>query len=233
MKFTVVQPAYFPSITATGKLLAADKIIWADSFFFNRHSEINRTRIKTITGAKWLTVPVLSADHSGKTIQHTRIDNHENWAQNHRRSIFLNYKNAAYYYYYCDQLEQIFLQQWHDLAALLWSGHEFLSGALRLNKQIIKSSGLPAVTDRSERVISWAKNLHCDTYLIHDFEKTLIDSERIKKAGIDIVTYDLNRFDYFQQYQDVLFPLSILDMLFNEGDETSRKIKEHILLKQI
>ncbi len=233
MVFSVIQPAYFPAIATTGKLLTADKIIWADSFIFNRHSEINRTKIKTITGPKWLTVPVLSANQSGKTIRDTLIDNHENWAKNHRRSIHLNYKNAAYYYYYCDGLGPVFHREWNDLADILWAGLEWITGALRTKVQIVKSSELPVIQDRSERVIKWAEQLKCDTYLIHDFEKKLIDVNRVVNAGINVVNYNLKRFDYFQQYAGFIYPLSILDILFNEGDNTSRLMKEHILLEKV
>ncbi|MBN2411303.1 WbqC family protein [candidate division KSB1 bacterium] len=233
MVFSVIQPSYFPGISVTGKLLAADKIIWADSFIFNRHSEINRTKIKAITGSKWLTVPVLSANQSGEKIQHILIDNHENWAKNHRRSIHLNYKNTAYYYYYCDGLEPIFHNEWNCLADILWASLEWITSALHRKTQIIKSSELPAIQDRSERVIKWAEKLNCDTYLIHDFEKNLIDLNRIVNAGINVLNYNLNRFDYFQQYDGFIYPLSILDILFNEGEDTSRLMKEHILLEQV
>jgi len=230
--FSVIQPAYFPAIPVIGKLLAADKIIWADNLIFNRHSDINRTKIKTITGPKWLTIPVLSGDHTAKTIRCTQIDNHEIWAKKHRRSIYLNYKNAAYYYYYCDELERLLQKQWNNLTDLLWAGMEFIINSLRAKNQIIKSSELAVVEDRSERVITWAEQLNCETYLVHDFEKKLIDINKINKAGINVLTFNLEKFNYFQQYEGFIYPLSVLDILLNEGDNTSRMIKEQVLLKQ-
>ncbi len=233
MVFSVIQPAYFPAITVIGKLLAANKIIWADSFIFNKHSEINRTKIKTITGSKWLTIPVLSGDHTGETIRHTQIDNHENWSKNHRRTLFLNYKNAAYYYYYCDDLDLLLQKQWNNLSDILWVGLDFIAQKIAAKTRVIKSSELPSIKDRSERVIKWAEQINCDTYLIHDFETELIDINKIRKAGINVVSYKLDKFEYFQQYNGFIYPLSILDMLFNEGDMTPRLMKEHILLKQV
>ena len=178
-----------------------------------------------------MTVPVLSADHTGNTIQHTQIDNHENWAKNHRRSIYLNYKNAAYYYFYCDELESLLQKQWNNLTDILWAGQDFITPKIAAKIQIIKSSKLPVIKDRSERVIIWAEHLHCDTYLIHDFEKKLIDINKINRAGINVIKYKMDNFEYFQQYDGFIYPLSILDMLFNEGDNTFRLIKKHILLQ--
>ena len=233
MVFSVIQPAYFPAISVIGKLLTADKIIWSDSFTFNKHSEINRTKIKTITGSKWLTIPVFSGGPTGKTIQHIQIDNHENWAKNHRRSIHLNYKNTAYYYYYCDDLDLLLQKQWNYLIDILLASLELIINKMRIKTHIKKSSELPVITDRSERVITWANFLNCESYLIQDFEKELINIKKIKRAGINVINYKLDKIEYFQQYEEFIYPLSILDILFNEGDVASRLIKEHILLKQV
>jgi len=230
---SVIQPAYFPVIPVIGKLLAADMIIWSDSFVFNKHSEINRTKIKTITGSKWLTIPVLSGGSTGKTIQHIQIDNHENWTKNHRRSIHLNYKNAAYYYYYCDELECLLQKEWNYLIDILLASLELIINKMRIKTHIKKSSELPVITDRTERVITWANLLNCESYLIQDFEKELINIKKIKRAGINVVNYELEKFNYFQQYENFIYPLSVLDLLFNEGEMTPQLIKEHILLKQV
>ena len=50
MILTVIEPAYFPPLSYFAKVIASDVIIWADSFQFKKHSIINRTSIKTVSG---------------------------------------------------------------------------------------------------------------------------------------------------------------------------------------
>ncbi|HPG39237.1 MAG TPA: WbqC family protein [bacterium] len=217
MRFCVIQPGYFSAIPVLGRALAADVIVWADSFTFNKHSEINRTVIKTIAGPKWLTIPVFSTPDSGAPISAMRIDNHEKWQQKHRRTLEINYRNAAYYHFYCENLQTVYNHDQQLLEQLLWSSFLFLTQQLHITAKIVKSSALPHRQDRSERALCWGKELACDTYLFAAEERNFIARQVITLGGMNLHSFSLTPFSYYQQYDDILFPLSILDLIFNEG----------------
>ncbi len=217
MKLTVLQPSYFHSIDQIGKLLSTDKVIWADPFYFHKHGNINRTRIKTIAGPKWLTIPVLSPGIK-TPIADVLIDNHEDWQQRHRRSLELNYKNSAYYYYYCDALMEMLQKPPDALNPFLKQGLELISSWLKIETEIVDSAGLPIISDRNERIVAWCKHAGCNTFIIESFEKKLLDLEWLRKKGVTLNEFSIEPINYFQQYPDFYFPLSVLDLLFNEGE---------------
>ncbi len=232
MKLTVLQPAYFPSIDQIGKLLSADKVIWADPFYFHKHGNINRTRIKTIAGPKWLTIPVLSPGIK-TPITEVLIDNHEDWQQRHRRSLELNYKNSAYYYFYCDALMAMLQSPQNALNPFLIKGLKLALSWLKVDSKIVASTGLPQISDRNERIVAWCEQTGCDTFIIEPFEKDLLDLEWLSKKGIVLKEFSIETVTYFQQYPDFYFPLSVLDLLFNEGEMAPALIKAKSILKKI
>jgi len=217
MRFCVIQPGYFSTIPVFARALAADVIVWADNFSFNKHSEKIRTVIKTIAGPKWLTIPVFSTLDGGAPISAMCIDNHEKWQQKHRRTLEINYRNAAYYHFYKENLQAIYNQDQPLLEQLLWSSFLFLAQQLHITAEIVKSSALPHRQDRSERALCWGNELACDTYLFAAEERNFIDRKVITQGGMNMHSLTLAPFSYFQQYEDILFPLSILDLIFNEG----------------
>jgi len=231
--FTVIQPGYFPVLPVYGKIMAADKIVWADSFVYNKHSRINRTQIKTITGAKWLTIPVFSPGNPGSPIHNIRIDNHENWMKSHQRSIALNYKNAAYYYYFSDDLENQFAKKRELLNVFLRDVFDFTLKIMCLKKEIYPGKKLPEIKDRTDRIISWANELECDTFIIEPFEHQLVDIKKIQEKGIRLLSFQMKAFNYFQEYGKFLFPLSILDLLFHEGENALSLISTNCSLADI
>ncbi|MDZ7725053.1 MAG: WbqC family protein [candidate division KSB1 bacterium] len=92
---TVIAPEYFPRISTLARVLAADVVVWADTFSFSKQCAMNRTRIKTVTGPEWLTVPVL---HQGKArFKDIEIDPEHHWRHNHCKTLLVNYMNSPYY----------------------------------------------------------------------------------------------------------------------------------------
>ena len=230
MKLTVIQPAYFPAIDQIGKVLAADVVVWADTFQYHKHGNINRARIKTIAGPRWLTIPV----HAKRTpINTIRIDNHDDWISRHLRSIELNYKNAAYYYYLIDELKTLFSDPPEQLDGFLFSCMQWVLRRLQNQAQWVKASELPVVHDRDQRVISWCRELGCDEYVISEKEHTLMDTNVLGVQNINVLEYSIRILYYFQQYPEFSFPLSILDMLFNEGDGSKSMLQPQIELKVV
>ncbi len=229
MILTVIRPAYFPTISVFAKALVADVIVWADSFQYEKHGNMNRTLIKTVDGARWLTVPVLSKGLGFRSISAVQIDNSRSWQKGHLRTLELNYQMAPYFYQYWDELEDLFSQQYESLSELDLRSTIFVFRALGMKKSIIKSSELPQVKDRSERVIAWMKECQCQDYLFAQQEMSLINTTRIEKVGFKTTVLRLAPVTYHQQFRDFLHQLSILDLLFNEGEQSFSIAKNGIL----
>ncbi len=229
MILTVIRPAYFPSIAVIAKAMAADVLVWADSFQYKKHDTINRTRIKTAQGTRWLTVPVLSKGLGLQNISAVQIDNRKMWQKNHRRTLELNYGMAPYFYQYWDELEDIFSQRNEKLSEVDLRSALFAFKALGMQKMLVNSSQLPQVKDRSERVIAWMNECHCNDYLFEQQETPLINTLRVEQAGLMTSLFHFTSAAYHQQFGEFLSDLSILDLLFNEGEQSLGIIKNGIL----
>ena len=220
MILTVLQPSYFPSIEFCARAQTADVVVWANTFLFKKGSVINRTRIKTVDGGRWLTIPVLTKGRGPQKISDIHIDNHNDWRGNHWRNIKNNYQNSPYYYYYNDELKNIFGGERQTLEGLIYPSAHFLFKSLGFKKEIVRSCTLPKEKDRTDRILAWLQATHCDTFLIPAYELFLIDIQRVKDAGFYLEIFYSSTVKYHQQFSGFVPSLSALDLLFNEGEQS-------------
>jgi hypothetical protein len=226
MILTVLHPCYFPPAHYFGKLFLSDKCVYANTFLFKKHDLINRCKIKTFSGAHWLTVPVKHITPPTRYIIDVEIDNHEGWRKKHTRAILSNYQNSPFFYYYFDKLTDIFSQPWRNLCELDLISVDFIMDRLNIQIPLIPATTLDMITDRTERIIEWLKKCHCDTYLLEDFEIPLINLTRISDAGFRIFQFSFLQQTYHQQYNEFIPSLSTLDLIFNEGDHARNNIQK-------
>lgn len=185
---------------------------------FKKHSTHNRTRIKSVSGSQWLTIPVLHKGQEKQTIHQVKIDPHHHWKQNHLRSLKVCYQNSPYYFFFEQDLHDLLTRRWSHLDPLLFQSTHYLCQKMRVKCDFQKSSELPLVHDRSQRVIAWLKYLDCDTYLFEPFEMQLFDTNKIISFGYGLDQLHFNHPRYHQLFNGFIASLSGLDLLFNEGE---------------
>ncbi|MBD3386795.1 hypothetical protein GF407_17970 [candidate division KSB1 bacterium] len=217
MKLTVVEPAYFPTLKICSKIAAADKVIFADTFKFKKHSLINRTPVKSDCGKLWLTIPVYTKGQKNTLVHRVKIVKNDRWKNSHLKTLYNHYHNAPYFYFYIEQIQDL-LSQSLSLDQLLLQTCLFSMRSLHLSSLMIKSSDLVSVQDRTERVIRWLEATGCTIYLLESFEKNLIDIKMVTDKGFDIYIQEPYFKSYHQQYKGFIENLSILDLVFNEGE---------------
>lgn len=218
----VEQPCYIPNIEFFSKMKRADVFVLADNFQYSSHSNINRTRIKTASGAAWLTVPVLSKGQRRQAIDKIRIDPSHEWRRNHWRTLEVNYCMTPYFDRYRSFLEKTFHFQWLRLLDLNLHFIRYFASELLFDGRLELGSKLTTTLLRSQRVIDWLQETECDAYLISEKEKSLIDEQAIREKGYNIITYKFSDPIYYQQFGSFVPGLGILDLLCNEGSESIR-----------
>jgi hypothetical protein len=216
MLITVVEPGYFLSLAECAKASHADLVIWANSFHMRRHSTINRAAIKTVIGRQWLTIPVISKGSQEHTILDTQINNQLEWGRTHIKTLEINYRQSAYYDYYIDRLERLEQSAYHRLDVVLQASYRFLQDELGL-AGLTESKALPAVAERTTRILEWMKALQADGYLLWPHELALIDVKRLQAEKINIHTMQFSAPEYHQPFNGFVPSLSTLDLLLNEG----------------
>ena len=223
---TVVMPEYFPPLSTLARVLASDVTVWADTFLFSKQTTMNRARIKTVAGPEWLTIPVRHSAHENAVLS-VKIDPEHHWRHNHCKSLQVNYMNSPYYFFLQSKVDSLVQEHWSHLEPLIFKSFQFLCRRMRISAKVIKSSNMPTVSDRSERVCAWLETADCSHYLIDAGHLHFLDQGLIFKNGFKIIGFDFVPPVYPQVYHDFFRDLSGLDLLFNVGEQSRSILKKN------
>lgn len=222
------QPEYLPYIGFFERLAIADVFVVLDDVGYQKNGFINRNKIKTERGAKWITTPVIGRSPNLK-INEVLIDNSQNWQSSQWGNIVSAYSKSPYFKEYSDFFQKTFEKKWEKISDLDIYLIENICKFLNFNCKIIKSSDLKVLGKGTERLINICKELKSDNYLSgpgtdkgHKVEK-----EEFEKAGIKVVVKDFTNPQYSQMFKEQGFLpyMSIIDLLFNEGQNSKEIIK--------
>jgi hypothetical protein len=217
-------PNYLPLVSFFYKMSQADIFVLVDDFQYTKHNYINRTKIKTARGIQWLTVPVLTKGRKGQTIHHVQIDALQDWRRKHWKTLLVNYKYAAYFEKYSDFFENIYHKAWRHLLDLNLAIIEFIKNALQISTKIYLGSELNVSGKGSQRLTNLLENLNCGTYLSFLDGKKYLDTQIFEQRGFEVKLISSKPIIYYQQFGEFISNLSIVDLLFNEGENSTNLI---------
>ena len=221
----VMQPTYLPWIGYFGMIDMADVFIFYDDVQFVKQSWQQRNRIKTQDGGIWLVVPVFQ--NFGQKINQVKINNNQNWLKKHWKSIQYNYSKAPFFNEYMAIFEEIYEKEWEYLADLNMALIKKISEFLGLDTVFMLSSELKDVEGtKTDRLINILKLIGADEYLTGPGTKAYIEPEKFKGNDITLYWYEFNHPTYKQLYGDFVSHLSVIDLLYNMGDESIKLIRE-------
>jgi len=213
------QPNYLPWLGYFYKITNCDVFVFLDNVQYTKNSFINRNKIKTPQGAMWLTVGVLSKGEYGQSISETKIDSNVSWNKNHWKSICQNYARSPYLDKYKEYLESIYQRQWEYLAdlneSLIKANCDMLSIT---NVEFIRASDLDLSGKGTELLINICQEVGADTYLSGFGGVKYMEEDKFRESGIELKYYNFENPTYHQLWGDFIPNLSIIDLLFNEGD---------------
>lgn len=89
-----------------------------------------------------------------------------------------------------------------------------------VGKKIIRSSTLNVTGDRIERLINICKLFKADTFYEGAAGKNYIDENYFERHGIKVEYQDYKHPIYNQLHGEFVPHLSVIDLLFNHGDES-------------
>ncbi len=217
---SIRQPGYLPFVGFFKKIQSCDIFVELDDVAYTRSDFDNRNRIRTYDGSMFLTVPVLNKFN--QKLNEVKIANNENWNKKHVNSIKNNYQKAPYFDKYFDSIEKIIMKKWEKLLDLNISLIEYFYNELQLKTKIIKSSKIKINSTGSEKLLEICKNLKCTTYLSGSLGKNYLDEKLFLDSGIKVVYENFDHPIYNQIQREFISNMSIIDLLFNEGDVSSQ-----------
>lgn len=215
-KAVLVTTAYLGNIQYFSKLLTGARIEAHEHF--QKQTYRNRAEVMTAAGVRTLSVPIVWDHRAKMPIREVRIDYTLPWQREHWRTLWAAYAAAPYFDHYAERLAPFY-----DPATYrpqrLWQLNEELTGVLLL------LAGLPCewrcTTDyRSPAALDEAAEAG-------DFREIISHKPRLKRPDPSFRAPE-----YYQVFSDRLpfAPnLSIVDLLFCEGPQAGRIVRESVV----
>ena len=220
MILTAHQPVYLPWLGLFHKIASADLFCYFDIVQYQRKDYNNRNKIKTSNGELWLSVPVESKNHLSKNVSKILIVQ-DNWAKKHLKSIELNYKKTLFFKDYFPKLQSILINESKDsLGHLNLKLLEYFMECLKIDTPIVKASDYNFEGIGSDLVLDMCVKLDADSYIFGEQGKNYADVKAFKESEVVVKFQDYIHPVYRQIGRNFLPYMSIIDLLFNEGDKS-------------
>lgn len=197
-----------------------------DDTQFVKNGHHNRNRIKCRDGFIWLTVPVLQKGKSGQKLKEVLIDNHTDWKKKHWMSILHCYSKTPFFRKYSDFFEDCYKREWTQLAELNMYLIMNISGFLGIkNTKFMKLSDMNILEDNpTQRLIEICEYLNATDYFIGNRAKDYMEEDRWKRTTVRLNYFEPVYPEYPQMYGKFSDNCSIIDLLFNCGEESGEYI---------
>ena len=204
---------------------------------FVKQTYRNRCVIASTNGPLSLSIPVerttgSSATHSA--MKDIRISNHGNWRHIHWQAIVSAYSESPFFEYYADDIRPFFTRRWEwlfdfnlettrtlctllDIQPTLLLTQEYLPAADGYSTFTTSPSAFSACKEQGsflENPSAASSHLRSESSLI-DFRNTISPKNALPDADFSPRDY----YQVFAQKHGFLPNLSILDLLFNMGNE--------------
>lgn len=204
----LLSSAYFPPLEYWVYMLKYSNV-WIDEYeTYPKQTWRNRCRVLTGNGPVNLSIPVEKPLGNITQTHQVVLSTHYPWRKNHWRTLHTAYRNAPYYIYYADLVEEMLLK-------------ESTSSLVQLNRQIlhafIKELEIPVKPLYTTGFIR-------DTQGYTDLRFALSPKVRDRQS-----LPSLSFKPYYQVFEDRLgfdAQVSILDALFNLGPDLLSYLQE-------
>lgn len=220
MIISVHQPQYLPWLGYFHKMYQSDAFIFLDNVQYKKREYQNRNRIRTKSGDIWLTVPVMKEAEPYPKISSVRVDNSQAWQKKHWRAISLNYSRAPYFKKYSACFEEIYKKEWRMLSDLNMQIIKYIAQSLGIDRPMYLESQLNITTKNTMRIIDICRILKADTYLSGIGGKEYLDEKQFDSSRIKLLYQNFAHPKYSQCYEPFISCMSIIDLLFNYGDNS-------------
>ncbi len=221
MIVAIHQPNYLPWLGYFYKIAHCDTFVFLDNVQYSKGGFANRNRIKTPQGESWLTVDVLTKNRQGQLIKDVEINNNAAWGSNHRKSLVQNYSCAPYFGKYSPYFSAVFRAKWEKLADMSIALAAITCRILGINKvKFVLASELGTTGESTQLLLNICQAVGADTYLSGPSGREYMDESLFTANGIGLTYTDFKHPVYAQLYGDFIPDMSIVDLLFNEGEKS-------------
>jgi hypothetical protein len=228
-RLAISQSNYIPWKGYFDTIARVDEFVLYDDMQFTRRDWRNRNQIKTAQGPLWLSIPVQSKGNYFEPIKNIRISD-PSWAAQHWKTIRLNYSRAPFFAEYGPQIEALY-EAAGKLERLSEVNYLFLRNLcdlLGITTPLTWSMDYEVGEGKNERLISICQQAGATHYLSGPAAKDYVDESAFQAAGVQVEWMDYSHYrEYEQRFGEFVHGLSVLDVIFNCGQEAPNFVWKH------
>ena len=211
MKAVLLHPSYFGPISQWVAMAKADKIIFENEDNYQKQTYRNRMYIYDANGKLLLNIPIKHSASLGKKAgvkqkyKELQIENDFAWQQQHFRAFKASYQTSPFFEFYEDDLQPLYEKKFKYLIDFNYECMEFAAECLQIDWDYEKTEEFVLEPQEQEdlRMLANAKSKY-------RFENTRYPQ-------------------VFEEKEGFLPNLSILDLIFNEGNAALAYLKAQTL----
>ncbi len=147
------------------------------------------------------------------------------WKNKWRDSIWFTYKRARYFNEYFVQIETLLKEEPVHLSQFNISLIKLLCKLLGIRVDFILASQLDVCGKASDLILGICKKLNASTYISGVSGKEYLALPDFARGKIEVLFQEFHHPIYEQLYEPFIPCLSVIDLLFNYGDQSLSIIK--------
>lgn len=225
-KVAILQSNYIPWKGYFDLIAAVDEFIIYDEMQYTKNDWRNRNKIKTVKGVEWITIPVRIESLSQK-IDETEIFV-DNWSVKHVKTLQANYAKAKCF----NEVKEVVFA-WYEQAGKTKSLSEInfifikhICDFLKIDTKLSFSTDYGLVEGKSERLVDLCQKSNATIYISGPAAKDYLDTNLFDKENITVEWMNYSGYpEYDQQFLPFEHGVSILDLIFNEGENSRNFLK--------
>jgi len=224
-KVAIIQSNYIPWKGYFDIINLADVFVIYDEVQYTKNDWRNRNLLKTKKGLEWITIPVKQHTLT-QTIEETKVAS-SNWNIKHWKTLTAIYGKAPFFKEYKECFENLYLNI--DTEFLSEINAYFIieiCKILKIDTKVLNSRDLNLEGGKSERLVDACLKLDANTYISGPSAKNYLDINLFNEKKINVEWVDYSNYkEYKQSGEKFEHGVSILDLLFNEGEEAKKYLK--------
>jgi hypothetical protein len=225
-KVAILQSNYIPWKGYFDLINSVDVFVVFDDMQYTRRDWRNRNYIKTQQGLKWLTISVEVKGKYFQKINETRISEPQ-WNINHISQIRQNYIKAPYYKDVLPWIEHLYETATSEyLTEVNIHFLKSICNFLNIDTEFRDSREFSLSEGKTEKLVSICKDLDATVYLSGPAAKSYLEENLFEKDDMCVEWIDYSGYkEYHQLFPPFEHGVSILDLIFNEGENAKYFLK--------
>ena len=222
-----MQPTFIPWIGYFAMIERVERFVFLDSVQFAKRSWQQRNQIKGASGVNWITVPVITKGLKDQLIKDVKINEFSKFLNKFKNTLKTYYGKTKYFKDFNDLINSNVEKSNGSLSEMNINIIVAVSKILGIKTEFSKSSDLNLNGNKAELLANICQYYKAKNYISALGSKGYIsESNAFEKRDIEVFYHEYNHPEYLQIFGDFVPFMSILDLLFNEGENSYTIIKK-------